>query len=216
MIAANTAPLSHGASETALLLMDPHQKFRVETETIPPFPSEIAASVRICETLRAVVAPVPNAGIAIFVVLHHEAEQGDAGSWARSTAGQMPDCPERTFASGACDAPEAHAIRSGDTDAAKPEDSDGFASTELAVFLKALGVRKLFLAGIIANRCVEAAALAAVELGYHVTLARDATAAFGMDAAHAAHDVDDPSFAQAVLRTTELLTTLARDKGPCP
>lgn len=37
-----------------------------------------------------------------------------------------------------------------------------------------------------------------MELGYHVTLVKDATAAFSREGMHAAHEVNGPSFVQAM------------------
>ena len=48
-----------------------------------------------------------------------------------------------------------------------------------------------------------------MELGYHVTLVRDATAAFSHEAMHAAHDINGPTYAHAILTTEELLAGLA-------
>ena len=47
-----------------------------------------------------------------------------------------------------------------------------------------------------------------MELGYHVTLLRDATAAFSHEMMHAAHDLNGPTFAHAILTTPELLAAL--------
>jgi hypothetical protein len=43
---------------------------------------------------------------------------------------------------------------------------------------------------------------------YHVTLVQDSTAAFDREGLHAAHEVNGPSFAHAILTTEELLTLL--------
>jgi nicotinamidase-related amidase len=43
--------------------------------------------------------------------------------------------------------------------------------------------------GMIANTCIEATGRFAAELGYHVTLVKDATAAFSNEAMHAAHEI---------------------------
>lgn len=51
------------------------------------------------------------------------------------------------------------------------------------------------------------------ELGYHVTLVRDATAAFSAEAMHAAHEIDGPTFAHAILTTAELVPMLAPAGG---
>jgi len=44
-----------------------------------------------------------------------------------------------------------------------------------------------------------------MELGYHVTLIRDATAAFSHEGMHVALEINGPSFAYAILTTQELL-----------
>jgi nicotinamidase-related amidase len=48
---------------------------------------------------------------------------------------------------------------------------------------------------------------AAAELGYHVTLVRDATAAFSSAAMHAALEINGPTFAHAILTTNEVIAT---------
>ncbi len=44
-----------------------------------------------------------------------------------------------------------------------------------------------------------------MELGYRVTLVKDATDAFNREGMHTAHKVNGPSFAHAILTTVELL-----------
>jgi len=48
----------------------------------------------------------------------------------------------------------------------------------------------------------------AMELGYHVTLVKDASAANTWEYMHAAHEINGPSFAHAILNTEELLDIL--------
>jgi nicotinamidase-related amidase len=47
-----------------------------------------------------------------------------------------------------------------------------------------------------------------MELGYHVTLVKDATAAFSQEGMYAAHAINGPTYAHAILATKELLTQL--------
>jgi nicotinamidase-related amidase len=63
--------------------------------------------------------------------------------------------------------------------------------------------------GMLANTCIEATGRFAMELGYHVTLVKDATAAFSQDRMHAAHRLNGPNFAHAIVTTAELLALLA-------
>jgi nicotinamidase-related amidase len=47
-----------------------------------------------------------------------------------------------------------------------------------------------------------------MELGYHVTLVRDATAAYRPEMMHAAHELNGPTFAHSIVTTAELARAL--------
>lgn len=83
-----------------------------------------------------------------------------------------------------------------------------FANTDLDVQLRQHGITHVIFIGLIANTCIETSARYAAELGYHVTLVRDATAAMSADAMHAAHDINGPTYAQAILTTAEVIAAL--------
>jgi nicotinamidase-related amidase len=84
----------------------------------------------------------------------------------------------------------------------------GFAKTDLDFQLKRRGVTHVVPIGLLANTCIESTARYAMELGYHVTLVCDATAAFSHEFMHAANDLNRPTFAHAILTTPELLAAL--------
>jgi len=84
----------------------------------------------------------------------------------------------------------------------------GFANTDLDTQLTQRGIQKIILVGMVANTCVESTARFGMELGYHVTLMKDATAAFSHEGMHAAHEVNGPLFSHAILTTEELLALL--------
>jgi len=52
--------------------------------------------------------------------------------------------------------------------------SSGFANTDLDLQLKKHGIHKLVVIGLIAHTCVEATVRFAAELGYEVTMVKDA------------------------------------------
>ena len=83
--------------------------------------------------------------------------------------------------------------------------SSGFANTDLDVQLKQHGAQKIVLVGMLANTCLETTGKFGAELGYHVTLVRDATAAFSPEAMRVAHEINGPTYAHAILTTEELL-----------
>jgi nicotinamidase-related amidase len=66
---------------------------------------------------------------------------------------------------------------------------------------------------LIANTCIETSARYAAELGYHVTLVRDATAAMSAEAMHAAHEINGPTYAHAILTTAELVQKLVSEEA---
>ena len=84
-----------------------------------------------------------------------------------------------------------------------------FANTDLDSQLKQHGIEQLVLIGMVANTCIESTARFGMEMGYHVTLVTDATSAFSPDAMHAAHAINGPTFAHAILTTEELVNQLS-------
>jgi nicotinamidase-related amidase len=89
----------------------------------------------------------------------------------------------------------------------------GFANTDLDAQLTQRGIENIILVGMVANTCIESTALFGMELGYHVTLMKDVTAAFEPAGMHAAHEVNGLRFAHAMLTTEELLALLPATRG---
>jgi nicotinamidase-related amidase len=84
----------------------------------------------------------------------------------------------------------------------------GFANTDLDQQLKQHGVEKVIVIGLLANTCIESTARFAMELGYHVTLVTDATAAYSQELMHAALELNGPTYAHQILPTGELVAAL--------
>jgi len=91
--------------------------------------------------------------------------------------------------------------------------SSGFANTDLDLLLKKHGIHKLIVIGLIAHTCVEATVRFAAELGYEVTVVRDATADYSDEEMHAALDVNLPNYA-AVVTTNEVVEALSFQLRP--
>jgi nicotinamidase-related amidase len=85
----------------------------------------------------------------------------------------------------------------------------GFANTNLDLQLRQHGVEHVILAGMTAIGCVEGTGRQAAEMGYSVTLVRDATATWNKEAMRAAHEINGPLYADSILTTSELLVALA-------
>jgi nicotinamidase-related amidase len=79
--------------------------------------------------------------------------------------------------------------------------SSGFANTDLDLQLKKHGIHQLIVIGLIAHTCIEATVRYAVELGYEVTVVKDATADYSDEMMHAALDINMPNYANAIAST---------------
>jgi ureidoacrylate peracid hydrolase len=87
--------------------------------------------------------------------------------------------------------------------------SSGFANTDLDLQLKKHGIEKLLVMGLIAHTCVEATVRYAAELGYEVTMVKDATADYSDDEMHAALEVNIPNYATAIVTTNEVVDSIS-------
>jgi nicotinamidase-related amidase len=77
------------------------------------------------------------------------------------------------------------------------------------MLLKQRRITKVIIVGLLTNTCIETTAKFAAELGYHVTLVKDPTAAFSKDRMHAAHDLNGPTYAHAIVTTGQLIEGLS-------
>jgi nicotinamidase-related amidase len=145
-----------------------------------------------------------------FFVPHHRAEPSDFDGWDHPTPYQRAGSQMQAFAKDTWGGAfrDEFAAQPGDTVIHEHWTASGFANTDLDFQLKQKRISRVIIIGLIANTCIEGTARTAVDLGYHVTLVRDATAAFSHDAMHAAHDINAPNFAHAVVTTPELLSML--------
>ena len=87
--------------------------------------------------------------------------------------------------------------------------SSGFANTDLDLQLKKHGIHQLIVAGLIAHTCVEATVRYAAELGYEVTVVKDATASYSDREMHAALEVNIPNYASAIVSTDEIVASIS-------
>jgi nicotinamidase-related amidase len=87
--------------------------------------------------------------------------------------------------------------------------SSGFANTDLDLQLKKHGIHQLIVVGMIAHTCIEATVRFAVELGYEVTVVRDATADYSDEEMHTALDVNLPNYASAIVTTVEIVDLIS-------
>lgn len=195
---------------TALLFVDPYNDFLSEGGKVWPRVKPVAEAIGLLENLRAINAAVRKAGIRVVYVPHRRWEPGDYEDWAFPNPTQRAIMDRHSFARGEWGG-EWHpdfAPREGDVVAMEHWGQSGFANTDLDQQLRQRGVTHVILVGLLANTCIESTGRFAMELGYHVTLVRDATAAASSEMMQAAHVLNGPTFAHAILTTAELISAL--------
>ena len=203
------------AERTGLLLVDPYNDFLSEGGKVFPMIKEIAAEVGLLDNLRATVAAVRKADIQVFYVPHRRWQPGDYDNWDHPNPTQRLVQERHTFELGTWGG-EWHpdfVPQPNDIMIKEHWAQSGFANTDLDFQLKQQGVTHVIVIGLLANTCIESTSRFAMELGYHVTLVRDATAAFSKEMMHAAHVLNGPTFAHAILTTAELTAALSEVKG---
>lgn len=166
--------------------------------------------VGLLDHLRTITAAIRQAGIQVVIVPHRRWGPGDYEGWDHPSPYQIASGKRQTFAKGTWGG-EWHpdfAPQPGDIIIKEHWGSSGFANTDLDFRLKQQGIVKVIVIGLLANTCIECTGRFATELGYHVTLVKDATAAFSRDMMRAAHELNGPTFAHAILTTAELIGAL--------
>jgi nicotinamidase-related amidase len=68
---------------------------------------------------------------------------------------------------------------------------------------------QLIVIGLIAHTCIEATVRFAAELGYEVTVVKDATADYSDEMMHAALDINMPNYASAIVTTKEVISSIS-------
>ncbi|MNZ64222.1 Peroxyureidoacrylate/ureidoacrylate amidohydrolase RutB [compost metagenome] len=193
-----------------LLLVDPYNDFLSEGGKLNGLAKPVADAVGTLANLRRVLTAVRAAGIQVFYVPHHRATPDDYRDWKHPSPYQLGAGRAQVFAVGSWGG-EWHPDfqpQEGDVRVHEHWGGSGFANTDLDFQLKQHGVEKVVLVGMLANTCIESTGRFAAELGYHVTLVRDATAAFSPEAMHAAHEINGPTFAHAILSTDQLIAAI--------
>ncbi len=196
--------------KTALLFIDPYNDFLSVGGKVWPAIERIATEVNLLDNLRALQNAARTTGIQKIVVPHRRWQPGDYECWCHPSPTQRLLMTRKTFAKGSWGG-EWHpdfAPQGGDIIVQEHWASSGFANTDLDFQLKQHGITHVICVGLLANTCVETTARYAQELGYHVTLVKDATAAFKREMMVAAHELNGPTYAHSIVTTAELLQLL--------
>jgi nicotinamidase-related amidase len=209
-----TTATNYSADDTALLIVDPYNDFMSKGGKLYEHTKETADAVGFYDNMRKLIPAVRASHIQIFIVPHHRWREGAYKGWKHMNPSQIRTNEDQDFAAGTWGG-EFHpefGPREGDVIVLEHWAQSGFANTDLDSQLKQRGIQKIILVGMIANTCIEATGRFGVELGYHVTIIKDAIAAFSHEGMHSANEVNGPAFAHVILPTNELLDLLPAAK----
>ena len=198
---------------TALLVIDPYNDFISEGGKIWERLRQVAEANHCVPHMTTVIGAARSAQLRVFYALHRRYRPGDYETWKYIAPIQKAAWSRKAFEYGTWGGEIRNEFvpRDGDVVALEHWCSSGFANTDLDLQLKKHGIHRLIVIGLIAHTCVEATVRFAAELGYDVTVVRDATADYSDDAMHAALDVNLPNYA-AVVTTSEVVGWISSSK----
>jgi nicotinamidase-related amidase len=202
--------LTYEKAITGLLVIDPYNDFISEGGKLWDRVKSVAEANHCVPHMLQVLNAARHAELRVFYALHHRYRAGDYETWKYLAPVQKAAWVHKTFEYGTWGGelrPE-FAPQPGDVVALEHWCSSGFANTDLDLQLKNHGIHKLVVIGLIAHTCVEATVRFAVELGYEVTVVKDATADYSDEEMHAALDVNVPNYASAVVTTEEIIDSI--------
>jgi ureidoacrylate peracid hydrolase len=196
---------------TALLVIDPYNDFISEGGKIWNRLKAVAEANRCVPHMMQVLNAARKAELRVFYALHHRYRPGDYETWKYIAPVQKAAWSHKTFEYGTWggEIRSEFAPQPGDIVAQEHWCSSGFANTDLDLQLKKHGIHKLIVMGLIAHTCVEATVRYAAELGYEVTMVKDATASYSDREMHAALDVNIPNYASAMVTTSEVIDAIS-------
>ena len=200
---------------TALLTIDPYNGFISGGGKIWGRIKNVAEANNCVPNMSDVMNASRNAGLRIVYALHHRYRPGDYETWKYIAPIQKAAWSRKVFEIGTWggEVRAEFAPQPGDIVAQEHWCSSGFANTDLDLQLKKHGVHQLIVIGLIAHTCVESTVRFAAELGYDVTLVKDATADYGEEFMHAALVTNLPNYASAIVTTREAVDLLSGAKA---
>jgi nicotinamidase-related amidase len=205
------ANLTYSRENSALLMVDPYNDFISEGGKIWPRIKAVAEANNCVPHMVEILTAARRAKLRIFYAMHHRYRPGDYETWKYVAPIQRAAWERKTFEYGnwGGEFRAEFVPASGEIVAQEHWCSSGFANTDLDLQLKKHGIHQLIVIGLIAHTCIEATVRYAAELGYDVTVARDATADYSDEMMHAALDVNMPNYASAIVTTEEIVAAIA-------
>jgi len=205
------ATTAYEKQRTALLVVDPYNDFISERGKIWPRIKAVAEANGCVAHMLRILNAARGAKLRIFYAMHHRYRPGDYESWKYIAPIQRAAWKNKSFEYGTWggEIRAEFAPQPGEIVASEHWCSSGFANTDLDLQLKKHGIHQLIVIGFIAHTCIEATVRYAAELGYDVTVVKDATADYSDEMMHAALDINMPNYASAIASAEEIVAAIA-------
>jgi nicotinamidase-related amidase len=205
------ATVTYDTQLTALLVIDPYNDFISEGGKIWPHIKAVAEANNCIPHMLEVLNAARKAKLRLFYAMHHRYRPGDYETWKYVAPIQRAAWQHKTFEYGTWGGEfRAEFVPApGEIVVQEHWCSSGFANTDLDLQLKKHDIHQLSVIGLIAHTCVEATVRFAVELGYEITVVKDATADYSDEEMHAALDVNLPNYASAIVSTEEIVASIS-------
>jgi ureidoacrylate peracid hydrolase len=196
---------------TALLVIDPYNDFISEGGKLWDRLKGVAEANHCVPNMLQILNAARKAELRVFYALHHRYRPGDYETWKHIAPIQKAAWLRKAFEYGTWGGEIRREFepQSGEIVAQEHWGSSGFANTDLDLQLKRHGIHQLIVIGLIAHTCVEATVGYAAELGYEVTVVKDATASYSDEEMHASLDINIPNYASAIVTTTEIVDSIS-------
>jgi ureidoacrylate peracid hydrolase len=205
------ATITYEKQLAALLVVDPYNDFISESGKIWPRIKAVAEANNCIPHMLQILNAARQAKLRVFYAMHRRYRPGDYESWKYVAPIQRAAWRSKSFEYGTWGG-EIRAEfepKPGEVVASEHWCSSGFANTDLDLQLKKHGIHQLIVIGLIAHTCIEATVRYAAELGYDITVVKDATADYSDEMMHAALDINMPNYASAIASTEEIVAAIA-------
>src|SRR6202167_4520733 len=207
--------LTYEKEITGLVVIDPYNDFISEGGKIWDRIKSVAERNQCVPHMLQILEATRRTGIRVFYAMHRRYRPGDYETWKYIAPIQKAAWSRKSFEYGTWggEIRAGFEPQAGDVVAAEHWCSSGFANTDLDLQLKKHGIHKLIVVGLIAHTCVEATVRYAAELGYEVTMVKDATADYSDKEMYAANEVNIPNYASAIVTADEIVVAISSLAG---
>jgi ureidoacrylate peracid hydrolase len=204
--------LTYNQEITALLVIDPYNDFISDGGKIWDRIKGVAEANHCVPNMMQVLNAARQAMLRVFYAMHRRYRPSDYENWKYIAPIQKAAWTRKSFEYGTWGGEFRSEFQPKPDEIVVAEHwcSSGFANTDLDLQLKRHGIHQLIVIGLIAHTCIEATVRFAAELGYEVTVVRDATADYTDEMMHAALDINLPNYANAIVTTTEIVDAISQ------